>query len=178
MKKKRFMLGSAIMLAVLLIAGGTFAWFTANADPVVNEFTAGTIKMNLVDAFCEATSVNPGDCYNKVVFVENEGTKRMFVRIKLTPAFPNMPNADLDLVKFEILNGWVLHTDGYYYYPYEVAPGADTPNIIKRVCFDGPGMGNEYQGSYFTLTVESEAIQVTNDAAAAEWGIDPLTLQP
>lgn len=132
--------------------------------------------MNLVDAYCEATNVNPGDCYNKIVFVENEGTKRMFVRVKLTPEFPNMVNGDLNLVDFPILNGWVLHTDGYYYYPHELAPGADTPNLIKKVCFDGPGMGNEYQGQKFTLTVESEAIQVTNGAALAEWGVNPKTL--
>ena len=176
MKKRKMMLGSAMILAVLLVAGGTLAWFTATAEPVVNEFTAGTLKMNLVDAYCEAKNVNPGDCYNKVVFVENEGTKRMFVRIKLTPEFPNMPNADLNLVEFNVLPGWVLHTDGYYYLTQEVAPGADTPNIIKKVCFDGPGMGNEYQGAYFTLTVETDAIQVTNGAALAEWGVNPLTL--
>lgn len=173
MKKSKLMLGTVMMLAVLLVAGGTLAWFTAKADPVVNEFTAGTLKMNLVDSYCEATNVNPGDCIDKVVFVENTGTKRMFVRIKLTPEFPNMSDADLNLVDFPILNGWVLHTDGYYYYPHEVLPGADTPNLIKKVCFDGPGMGNEYQGAYFTLTVESEAIQVTNGAALAEWGVYP-----
>ncbi len=172
------MIGSAIMLVVLLVAGGTLAWFTASTEPVVNEFTAGTLKMNLVDSYCIATNVNPGDCYDKIIFVENEGTKRMFVRVKLTPEFTNMPNGDLSLVDFPILNGWVLHTDGYYYYPFELAPGADTPNLIKQVCFDGPGMGNEYQGVEFTLTVESEAIQVTNGAALAEWGIDPLTLTP
>ena len=31
-------------------------------------------------------------------------------------------------------------------------------------------MDNDYQGSSFSLTVKSEAIQATNGAAKAEWG--------
>ena len=71
MKKQKWMIGSAILLAVLIVAGGTMAWFTATTPAVKNEFKAGTLKMNLVDAYCEATNVNPGDCYEKNVFVNN-----------------------------------------------------------------------------------------------------------
>lgn len=178
MKKRNVMLVSAILLVVLLVAGGTLAWFTASAGPVVNEFTAGTIEMKLMDYFCERVNVNPGDCYPKNIYIKNTGTKRMFARIKLTREFVGMPSGNLDLVSYDILYGWVLHTDGYYYYPFEIAPGFLTPPIIEEVCFDGPGMGNEYQGKQFILTAESEAIQVTNGAALAVWGVDPLTLAP
>lgn len=178
MKKRNLMLGSAIILAVLLVAGGTLAWFTAEADPVTNEFTAGTLEMELMDYFCERINVNPGDSYPKAVYVKNTGSKRMFTRIKLIPEFVDVPNADISLVNYEILNGWVLHTDGYYYYPFKLAPGTPTPPIIEKVSFDGPGMGNEYQGKMFTLTAESDSIQVTNDAAETVWGVDPLTLAP
>jgi predicted ribosomally synthesized peptide with SipW-like signal peptide len=186
MKKRNLMLGSAIMLAVLLVAGGTLAWFTDTVDPVINSFTAGTVDIELHDVvyneqeelvpFEAITNVNPGDTEEKIVYVENVGSKRAFVRVKLTPEFVGMEEADYELVDYPILNGWILHTDGWYYYPYEVAAGASTPNIIEEVIFAGANMGNEYQGVEFTLTVEAEAIQVTNGAALSEWGVDPLTL--
>ena len=43
MKKRNIMLGSAVLLAVLLVAGGTMAWFTADAN-IENEFiTCATV---------------------------------------------------------------------------------------------------------------------------------------
>ncbi|HRC54029.1 MAG TPA: SipW-dependent-type signal peptide-containing protein, partial [Bacillota bacterium] len=49
MKKRNLVLGSIVVLAALLIVGGTMAWFTAEADPVTNTFTAGTVEIELHD---------------------------------------------------------------------------------------------------------------------------------
>lgn len=188
MKKRNVLLGSVALLAVLLVVGGTMAWFTAQADPVVNTFIAGTVDIELHDETIDPDSeemvpfptggfdnVNPGDEFVKHVYVENTGSKRVFVRVKLDPLF--IPeDLDLDVVGYDILNGWVLHTDGWYYYPQEVMPGESTPTIIEFVEFAGAEMGNEYQGATFELTVEAEAIQVTNGAALDAWGVDPLEL--
>ncbi len=181
MKKRTTMLIMSMTLAVLLIAGGTFAWFTATADPVVNEFQAGTLIMSVEECFnaCDARNVNPGDCIQKHVRFHNDGTKRMFVRVDLEEIFMDMTGANLDpdgIVSYDLGPNWVLHTDGYYYYTLEVEAGDVTEEIISEVCFDGPAMDNTYQGSKFTLTVKSEAIQVTNGAAEDVWGIDPSTL--
>lgn len=173
MKKRKMMLGMSVVLAVLLIAGGTFAWFTASADPVVNEFEAGTLKLSVKECFnqCDAMNVNPGDTIKKRVIFCNDGTKRMFVRVDLDAAFEN-ENLDLDVVDYEIGEGWIKGEDGLYYYEKSVCPGECTPYLIKGVTFDGEGMDNEYQGEKFTLTVKSEAIQATNGAAEAVWGED------
>lgn len=178
MKKRTMMLVMSITLLVLLIAGGTFAWFTAQADPVVNNFKAGTLEFEANEFFCEplAQNVNPGDCYPKLAFFHNTGTKRMFVRVKITPDFPNMTNPDTDIVNYDILPGWKDGGDGYYYYLFPVPSGWYSGPVIKKVCFDGEEMDNTYQGEEFTLTIESEAIQVTNDAALTEWGIYPPSL--
>lgn len=192
MKKSNIMLGSIIALVVLVVAGGTMAWFTAEADPVINIFEAGTVDIELHDKTYEDdseelvdfpeegfTNVNPGDEYDKIVNVENIGSKRAFIRVKLTPEFSNLvdnASSDLSLVNYPILNAWVLYSDGWYYYPYEVNPGEFTDNLIEEVKFAGQAMGNEYQGAKFTLTVEAQAIQVTNGAALDEWGVDPVTL--
>lgn len=193
MKKRNMMLVSAIALVVLLVAGGTMAWFTATAEPVVNTFKAGTVDIELHDKTLDPDTeelidfpedgfenVNPGDYYHKIVNVENIGSKRAFIRVKLDALFENMvegASPDYDVVEYLELNNWKLHTDGWYYYPYEVEPGDFTDNLIESVQFKGKEMGNEYQGAKFTLTVTAEAIQVTNGAALDEWGIDPLTLQ-
>ena len=181
MKKKSLMLIMSMTLAVLLIAGGTFAWFTANADPVVNEFEAGTLIMSVQECFnaCDAANVNPGDCIKKNVRFHNDGTKRMFVRVDLAEMFENTEGDALDpegIISYDIGDNWILHTDGYYYYTEEVDPEEYTGKIITKVCFDGPAMDNDYQGSKFTLTVISEAIQVTNGAATDVWGIYPPDL--
>ena len=127
-----------LSLAALLIIGGTMAWFTATADPVTNEFTAGTVEINLVDDFEEEGNWNPGDCNEKVVYVENTGTKCAFVRVKLTPTWYNeggqTPALDPDTEKplstanviYKYFDGdgfdtgvgpdWLLGDDGWYYY--------------------------------------------------------------
>lgn len=176
MKKRSIMLGSVVILAVLLVVGGTMAWFTAESEPITNTFIAGTVEINLVDEFDEeeASNVNPGDIYEKIVYVENIGSKRAFIRIQLTPEFdPQLPIEGI--VDYPILNGWIEH-DGWYYYPFEVEPEESTPNLIEEVIFAGAEMDNQYQGATFNLTVVAEAIQVTNGAALDLWGVDPLEL--
>lgn len=180
MKKRNTVLILTSLLVVLLVAGGTVAWFTASADPVVNEFTAGTLIMSVDECFnaCDARNVNPGDCIQKHVRFHNDGTKRMFVRVELEALFKDKDGAVLDpdgIVSYDIGPDWVLVGD-YYYYTKEVKSGKYTGEIISEVCFDGPAMDNDYQGAKFTLTVKSEAIQVTNRAAQTEWGVNPKGL--
>jgi hypothetical protein len=80
------------------------ARFTDKAD-AVNTFKAGTVKIELHDEFDEeaAQNVNPGDCYDKVVYVENTGTMDAYVRVKLTPectrAEGNSGEGGLDILK-------------------------------------------------------------------------------
>lgn len=191
MKKRNIMLGSAILLAVLLVVGGTMAWFTAEADPVFNKFTAGTVKIELHDETTDGVpfpvdgldNINPGDTKDKIVYVENTGSKRVFVRIQLIPSWSGELDLEIDgipMAEYPIINGWTLVEEPtgefWYYYPEEVLPGDFTPTIIEEVVFAGKEMTNNYQGATFTLEVIAQAIQVTNGAALDQWGVDPLTL--
>ena len=80
---------SSLLLAVLMIAGGTMAWFTANSGPVVNKFKAGTLTIDLKECFDakKAKNVNPGDCFKKGIYVKNTGTKKAYIRIKASAVF-------------------------------------------------------------------------------------------
>ena len=184
MKKRKMMLGSAMILAILLVAGGTLAWFTATAEPVVNEFTAGTVEIELIDNFDGAPNVNPGDCYQKVIYVKNTGTKKAYIRIKADAVFDGGQSTDVLRYGLEkpglwgLLPGWT-EKDGYFYYNHKVHPGHYTKPLLKcnRICFDGPSMGNEYQGAELDITINAEAIQTTNGAALAEWGVTYPTVR-
>lgn len=179
MKKRNIMLGSAILLAVLLVAGGTMAWFTADAN-ITNSFKAGTVKIEINgQSETVVENVNPGDSYDNEVSVKNAGSKRAYMRVELVPKFVGVEGNTLSaegIVTYPILANWVLHTDGWYYYKNIVQPGASTTNLIEEVLFAGAGMGNEYQGAEFTLTVNAQAIQATNGAINDEWGVNPAVL--
>ena len=197
MNRKNLLIGSALVLAALLVVGGTMAWFTAAARPVTNTFIAGTVEIELHDEDGQGavfspngiTNVNPGDEYGKVVYVENTGSKAVYVRVKLSPAWTKrtaplpLQVEGVDMATFPIVGtDWVLHTDGYYYYKNPLAgaaagePNPVTTHLIEKVIFAGAAMTNDYQGATFTLKVEAEAIQASNGAALDQWGVDPSTL--
>jgi len=202
MNKKNLLIGSALVLAALLVVGGTMAWFTAAAGPVTNTFTAGTVEIELHDVQMDngeellfpengIGNVNPGDEYEKIVYVENTGSEAVYVRVRLTPAWTKGESSlplqvgSVDMATFPLLNnGWVLHTDRWYYYTEPLAGAGDnvanavTTHLIEEVKFAGKEMTNAYQGATFTLTVEAEAIQASNGAAQDKWGTDIPSLTP
>jgi len=192
MKKRNLVLGSVVVLAALLIVGGTMAWFTASSDPVTNKFTAGTVKIELHDvdgngnAFGPISNVNPGDEYTKVVYVKNTGSKAVYVRVKLTPGWIDAEGQSLelkvnglDMATFPMVgNKWLLHTDGRYYYKDPIASEAVTQHLIEKVVFAGAAMTNDYQGATFTLKVEAEAVQASHEAYKDEWGASIDFLEP
>lgn len=168
------MMLSVVVLVIALIAGGTMAWFTSEAE-VLNTFTAGEVEITIEEEFDEdaAVNVNPGDTIEKEVYIENTGTKRAYIRVLLEPTWTFADD--------EVLNGWgpasidELHedwfigTDGNYYYENVLALGATAPSPFGNIVFDGASMDNEYQGAKFELNVIAEAIQVTNGAVEAQW---------
>jgi len=203
MNKKNLLIGSALVLAALLVVGGTMAWFTAGAGPVTNTFIAGTVEIELHDVTYDdlqvlvpfpengIQNVNPGDEYTKIVYVENTGSKAVYVRVYLTPAWTKGTGSlpldveGVDMATFPIVGtDWVLHTDGWYYYtePLAGAPADEvnrvTTHLIEKVEFAGAAMTNDYQGATFTLTVEAEAVQASHEAYKDEWGTDITFLTP
>ncbi len=193
MNRKNLLIGSALVLAALLVVGGTMAWFTASSGPVTNTFTAGTVAIALHDVggYDETQkeipfstngviNVNPGDDYMKIVYVENTGSKAVYVRVKLTPVWkkgevvlpPTVGEPPVYMATFPLVGDkWVLHTDGWYYYKDPIASEAVTQHLIEKVVFAGKAMTNDYQGATFTLKVEAEAVQASHEAYKDEWGV-------
>jgi len=178
MNKKNLLIGSALVLAALLVVGGTMAWFTAAAEPVTNTFTAGTVNIKLHDVQMDngeellfpengIGNVNPGDEYEKIVYVENTGTKAVYVRVKLTPAWTKGESSlplqvgGVNMATFPIVDDrWVPDGD-WYYFKDPLAPGHSTGYLINKVEFAGVAMTNDYQGATFTLTVSRSCTGVS-----------------
>lgn len=170
MKKRNIMIFSVVALLTLLVVGGTMAWFTSTPEEVINRFKAGTVIITVNDTFNTETAknVNPGDEYEKIVSVTNSGTKKAYIRVKLTPEFEG--GLDTSVASFPIESEkWIDGEDGWYYYKEIVPGGESTDNIIEKVIFSGNEMGNAYQGKGFTLTVEAQAVQASHYAFRDEW---------
>ena len=207
-----------IVMALALVIGGTFAWFTATAEKE-NVFTAGTVMINLVEDFTQydvtlkPENVNPGDCFKKEFTITNTGSKYFLLRMKLEEAWGFVLGDDLvnPVVWEDILDdvdpelvikdgiitqlvgaGWIYdpavgvddgYSTGYWYYDNvgnldgypegKFEPnGTGTLTFAFDVCFDGPTMGNEFQGESYTLTISFEAIQASNNASGDLWEVD------
>ncbi|MDW7728800.1 MAG: TasA family protein [Bacillota bacterium] len=142
---------------------------------------------------------NPGDCDDKLVELEVTGTKRAFIRMKLLETWTfkyevengflvkdeNGDPVELDPVIYEeyserdapLVNwdwdedDWQL-IDGWFYYKGMLDPdetdGPKKITIFTEVCLSGDA-GNDYQGAVYTIDIDFEAIQVTNNAVDNEW---------
>lgn len=198
MKKK--ILAGALLCAVLAVAAaGTVAYYTAE-ETAHNVITAGGVSIELVEQQAvtrpdgetalepfptAGVSVMPGMSASKIVSVKNTAPADTrgdaWVRVKLTatvvyagqtqaqPADPNV----ISLVVSQDAALWQLGADGWYYYQKPLAPQAQTEALLSAVAFDGPAMGNEYQGADVQITVSAQAVQSANNgdtvSQAAGW---------
>lgn len=181
------MLVSGVVLAVLLVVGGTMAWFTSTPAAVENTFTAGTVDIDLLENGevyengLQFTNVNPGDSYAKKVEVRNNGSKQTYVRVKVDYLWTliNPPEGfdedELNVAEIDFNTAkWIDGEDGYYYYKDIVKTTGNLEPLFNTVTFKGLEMGNEYQGSTFKITLKAEAVQASHEAYKDVWGLNAL----
>lgn len=178
------------MIFSLAVVGATLAYFTDEGE-VTNTFVSGDVAITLYDLLetQETTddfpvdgisNVTPGDSYGKQVYVSSQGSIDTYVRVQLTPEWssenqqlildPNIVQLNLDLENWVLIEGW-------YYYKDVLQEGDETTLLLNGLTFS-PQMDNNYANASYTLEVNAEGIQATNNAINNEWGIDPLTWTP
>jgi hypothetical protein len=193
MKKRSIMLLAMIFFLISAITGATMAWLSYEAPPVMNTFEVGTVKIELYDElggvdFPEAgiSNVNPGDAYDKEVWVKSLGSKKTYLRVLVTPKWISaagsvlpIKNKIADTVTMNLGTDWIAGPTGenpttggqWYYYKYMLDKNEVTTKLLDGVIFSGPAIGNEYQGATFTIDVYAEAVQASYEAFLYEWGI-------
>lgn len=189
-----------IAMAAAAIGGGTLAWFTDSATITPNEFQAGTLKIRADETWAyeggRLENWNPGDCTDKKVEVEVTGTKRAFLRMKVTETWQlvggspvvytgrNAPNITWKVDgntwpdgKWQMIEDTTTGIKWWYYQGILDPDQTRTPpsgpkkiTVISKVCLD-TSTGNDYQGATYTLAMDFEAIQTTNGAETSAWGV-------
>jgi len=85
-KRRRKVLGASCILAALIIAGSSFAWFTSK-DEVTNRLTAtADYGVSIVEDFVPPKAMTPGQTVNKDMSVVNTGSIDSVVRVSLANA--------------------------------------------------------------------------------------------
>lgn len=184
MRKNILITAVLAVTAILLIGGGTLAWFTADADPIVNEFRAGTIKISAETTVTLPDTVienwNPGDCAIEEFTIYNEGTKC----VQLSAVFEGQwyyedgttvldhpeHGSENHVVEWEVYPegpGWTK-IGNTWYYDYELLGSyggePEFATLSLRICLAGTETDNYYQGKVFKLTKTFHATQCSNDA--------------
>ena len=162
----------AVILLITTAVGSTAAFLVTKTGPVEESFAYAQVS-------CQVTRSG------SALAVKNTGTAQAYIRASyavnwldgdgyIVAAVPE--NYSCDLAE-NPQGAWVDGGDGYFYYPYPVDPGGETPSLLT--CSVSRPEDPEY-----TLSVEvvAEAIQSTPAEAAEEaWGVtvsgDVLTVQ-
>lgn len=161
------------------IIGGTLAWFTSQ-DNVTNTFSTGSYNddsdsgLDIYENFKKAENVTPGTETTKVVQVKNEASYSQYIRVKLTPQWTTDaakeadPDADLLILNFgnnlgDAEGKWIDGGDGYYYYLGVVDSNKFTNKLLDSVTLS-PQAGNEFLKAAYTVRVDAESIQSSNNA--------------
>lgn len=201
-KAKPVIFAGCVMLTLLLLLGGTQAWFTSAdfvRNPVKREEPAQEFIVVEVDEF----DPEPDDgLYEKRVGAQNVGDVAAFVRLLVLPVFQNEDGdllpavlgkqgdpgvnvivTDFNLAEWDVplsawKNGdWADGGDGYYYYLNRLNPGTSTEalnkDLFKHLRLVDPAPAG-YENAQLIVEVKCEAVEV-NDYRDGWWGLTANT---
>ena len=148
-KKNRKPLIALLVVAILGIIGGTFAYFTSS-DTFTNVFSTKPYHVEVVETFQSPTDWTPGTTTAKTIVATNKGDIDAAVRIHYTESWTDSTNNALSLKdgndqSAAIINfvgvgsNWIQSTEGgvnYYYYKNKIAKNQSTPSLISGVTFN------------------------------------------
>lgn len=167
--KRSLVLVVSLLALLLVVAGGTLAWLTAQ-DSVSNTFTPAHVTCDVEETFNGTAKSN--------VSIKNTSDIPVYIRASIIVTWkdfsgnvygqkPTSSDYDMQMAKD---SGWVLGTDGYYYYTSPVAVGDTTGTLISS-CTEVAGKA---PAENYRLSVEiiAEAIQSQPDRAVGQaWGV-------
>ena len=165
--KRSLVLVVSLLALLLVVAGGTLAWLTAQ-DSVSNTFTPAHVTCNVEESFNGTAKSD--------VKIKNTSDIPVYIRASIVVTWKDpsgnvygqLPVADTDYT-ISYGTGWTRQGD-YWYCNSEVAVGANTPELISR-CTEVAGKA---PAENYRLSVEiiAEAIQSQPDRAVQQaWGV-------
>lgn len=183
MKKKVFV-AAALLVVLAILATGTLAYFSAKAV-THNVITTDSVGIHVEEYQDEdgelkpypeePVDVMPGTEVSKIVLIRNDEAQswiRACVEIVVTDAEGEQmlltPAQQEKIITLSMNEEYWLRKSGdskWWYYRDPVDTGKATQPLFTTVAFDGPAMGNEFQGSTFYIHIAGQAVQTANNAA-------------
>lgn len=173
-RKKSLVLMASILLILAISVGGTLAYLATNTGNVKNTFTPATPDTEITETLTGAVKSN--------VAVKNTGEVDMYIRARYFVVWRHNDSivTQPDNVSITITqpNGtqWVEGADGYWYYPYPVAPGSSTSELIDEAKVTGLQEGDGYKVDLEILSqaIQAEPAQAVKDAwSSGVSGVNP-----
>lgn len=168
--KRSLVLVVSLLALLLVVAGGTLAWLTAQ-DSVSNTFTPAHVTCDVVEEEFDGTTKSN-------VAIKNTSDIPVYIRASIIVTWkdssgnvygqkPDSNDYDMQMPEN---SGWVLGTDGYYYYTSPVAVGATTGTLISSCTVKaGATIPKDYA---LSVEIIAEAIQSQPDRAVADaWNV-------
>ena len=189
MKRKVMVATLIVLLGALSITGGTLAYFSTNTR-VTNALTTGKIDMAIWENFNpdEAKNLVPTNPNNprkitKQVRIQNQGGEA-FVRVKFIKTWGTenekgefIPDKALptDNIKLFFAENTSWQQFGEYYYTRidgaKLGEVSQSDMLLESFAFLSGEDDNSYKEKIAHVDVVAEAIQVSNGAMEAEWGM-------
>lgn len=164
--KRSLVLVVSLLALLLVVAGGTLAWLTAQ-DSVSNTFTPAHVSCTVTEDFNGTVKSN--------VNVKNTSDIDAFIRVKLV-TYRVKDNGDriggkAEIPTFTPGTGWVKYGD-FYYYTLPVEPGKQPATDL--IGDDGVTLVQytDADGGKQVIEVMAEAIQSQPERAVGQaWGV-------
>lgn len=155
----------SLLALLLVVAGGTLAWLTAQ-DSVSNTFTPAHVSCVVTEDFNGTVKSN--------VNVTNTSDIDAFIRVKLVTYRVNSKGDRIGgtatIPTFTPGTGWVEH-EGFYYYTKPVAPEAAPETALIGTKGIELVQYTDADGGKQVIEVMAEAIQSQPDRAVQQaWG--------
>ncbi len=166
-KKTALPLLLTFLLIAISITGITLAYLATQTSEIKNIFNPSAVTCQVEETFDGTTKTN--------VNVKNTGDTEAYIRVKLVTYRVNAAGQQIggtaEIPDFTPGAGWVLYTDGFYYYTLPVAPNGKPANpLISSITL--VGSYSDADGGKQAIDVIAEAIQSAPAEAAGEaWGV-------
>ena len=175
--KKAIALMVSVVLLVTVAVGATLAYLIDETQQIENEFIPSQVTVKVDETFTGTSKTN--------VSINNTGDTTAFIRAEVIVTWQNAegnvygeaPVEGVDYTAFTPADGWVAHTDGFYYWTAPVEPGENTGILIDEIKLKD-GATPPADGYYLCVEIVSSGIQFDgsdpkgNKPIELAWGVD------
>ena len=152
-KENKVPIIALLVIAVIGIVGGTFAYFTSTVE-FENEFVTKPYSTEVTEEFTSPDKWTPGTTTAKTVIAKNTGDVDVAVRVSYTETWkgnggsgstlsgditvgtaPNTTTERAAIINFANTSDWI-QSGNYYYYKYKLTKNQQTSSFISGVTFN------------------------------------------